>query len=289
MDLMNMNGANNVGPIFGKRLSGVEMDNVDVAALAKEQAASAQGATGNDKSEVPTEAGTLTLKFEDNSVARAKAVYLTVLPLDLVEIDGFQAWIEPLKKATLPFGATKLFLFWKDGIPQPIKDATKEGGVRLVTDGDRPGQMARQIFFWDANTILVYQTAPTDSSLPANFMQEVMQTKGMDEMVGGVMSQLSDAFRTELEMPTWARVKAWTNGGLSYYRSGCGEIKCEAPVSFQAKVQRPMGQSVPVFYGNSEMSGGGGSTQGTGWIMGSFQQVQLHLDAIVGHLNNLAR
>lgn len=288
MDLFNMNGENNAGPIFGKTLVGIDMDGVDLKALAKDQASNSQDATTNDPSETPTEKGALTLRFEDNSVARAKAVYLTVLPTQLVDIEGFQAWVDPLRAATLPFGATKLFIYWKDGMPQEIKDATKSGGIRLVTDGNRPGQMARQIFFWDENTILVYQTAPTDSSLPANVMQEEMQQKGMDEMMYHVMTQLEDAFRKPLPQPTWARVKAWANGALSYYKTACGTSNCKETVSFTSKLQRPMGQSVPVFYGNSEMSGNGGSppTQGTGWIMGSFQQVQLHLDAILKHISN---
>jgi hypothetical protein len=282
MDLLN---TANAGPYFRKTLQAIEIDGQDVEALAKEQAAKSQGATENVKSESPKEKqAPMALKFGDGSVARTKAVYLTVLPMDLVALDGMQPWIEPLKEATLPFGATKLFIHWDGGMPEEIKKATQEGGIRLVTDGNRPGQMPRQIFYWDPDTILVYQTAPIDNDLPANQMQDAMQTKGMDQMIGVVMEELMGAFGVEFPYPTWGRVKAWPVGGLSYYRSGCGTRECAAPVNFQQILQRPLGQEVPVFYGNSEMSGGGGSTQGTGWVMGSFQQVQLHLDAIVEYL-----
>lgn len=288
MDLLsyaNKKGAGSAGPIFGKRLSGLNVVGKDTKKIAEERAKKLYDAKDNEASKATSESEMVELKFEDGSVTAAKAVYLTVLPLDLIEIDGFQPYDQALKDATLPFGATKMFIHWNGGLPQPILDATDSGGKRLVTDGNRPGQMARQIFYWDASTILIYQTAPTNDDLPANVMQEEMQTTGMDSMMGGVMDQLQDAFRQELPYPSWARVKSWANGALSYYRSGCGAANCSSLPAFQSILQRPLGQDIPVFYGNSEMSGGGGGTQGTGWVMGSFHQVQLHLDAILGTMD----
>lgn len=276
--LLNINKA--VGPIYGKNLVSVSIEGQDVKSLAAKQANSVAGSKDNQKSETPTATGRVSLRFGDNSVAVAKAVYMTMLPFDMIEVDGLEAWTKPMFEGMLPFGATKLFISWADGMPKAISDATKSGGVRLVTDGDRAGQMARQIFFWDENTILVYQTAPMDNDLPANVMQQMIQNEGMDQMIGGTMAQLQSAFRTEFRKPTWARVKAWGNGALSYYRPGCGTLKAD-PIAFQSRVQRPLGQEMPVFYGSSEISAGGGGSQGTGWVMGSFMEVQLHLKAIL--------
>lgn len=281
--LLDLSGGHS-GPIFGKRLTSFTIEGEDIPALAKAQAAKTQDVKGNIPSETPTKNALTTLHFADGSQAMAKMVYFTVLPQDLAVIEGLDAWKEPMREGMLPFGATKMFIYWSGGMPKEISDATKTGGIRLVTDGNRPGQMARQIFFWDPETILVYQTAPVDDILPANVMQEAAQSKGMDAVVGDVMEQLSGAFRKNLTMPDWVRVKPWGNGALSYYRTGCGKLKCESGAAFQSILQRPLGQELPIFYGNSEMSGGGGGTQGTGWIMGSFLQVQLHLQAMVDFL-----
>jgi hypothetical protein len=83
------------------------------------------------------------LAFADNSVVRAKAVYLTLLPSDLVKVKGFESYRTGNKYDKNNFGATKFFISWQDGMPQELYDSFKDpetgepGVIRLIMDGDR--------------------------------------------------------------------------------------------------------------------------------------------------------
>jgi hypothetical protein len=279
MDLLYADGTQPVGPAFKKKLT--KVDFTGAADAAAKQAKTVYNSKGNILGETPTNDEPVSLSFADESFMKAKNVYLTVLPHDLVQIEGFEAWEPPVDVGMLPFGATKLFLHWQDGLPESIVKATDSGKIRLVLDGNRPGQTARQVFYWDPNTVLVYGTAPKDlPDLPVNVQEQIMVTEGMTPMIDSVMKSFNAAFDGDVEYPTWARVKAWESGSLGYYQSGCGDVKCESPLSFSSRFARPMGQENPVFYGNSFMNGNGGN----GWIQGSFEEVQLHLPALVERL-----
>ena len=295
-DLLYMQGdAPSVGPVFNKRLVAVEYgDDADATVdLAAKQAALTKDSNVNCDYTKPDGAcqvslkssSLVTLRFEDGSVVRAKAAYLTMLPADLVQVKGLEAWRSYYEQAFLPFGATKMFMAWEDGMPDAIRRSTRDGATRLVLDGDRPGWLARQVFYWDENTILLYQTAPQNPDLPANQMQHMIQSQGMGATMKKVVDELSLAHNATLPMPTWARAKGWTDGSLSYYQANCGSVGCSdtalGPLTFSSRLERPLGSAVPVFYGSSEMNGNGGN----GWMQGSLEEIALQLPTIVAKLS----
>lgn len=273
-DLMYASGKEAVGPVFLKKLTGLTIGDLDVNKLAAQQASKTKNSSSNDPSLPPTNKDLVALSFEDGSFAKAKAVYITTLAADLIEIDGLTEW-QKVYDAFLPFGATKLFMHWTDGLPAKIIESTQDGKVRIMLDGDRPGWLSRQVFYWDANTILIYQTAPEINDLPATQMYQMAQTEGMTAVIDKVLEELSEAHGETIPAPSWARVKGWPAGSLSYYKSQNGPIGGTA-LGFSSKIQRPLGQDYPVFYGSCSANGNGGN----GWIQGSLEFVELHWEAL---------
>lgn len=86
-----------------------------------------------------------------------------------------------------------------------------------------------------------------------------------------------------IPMPSWARVKGWPGGTLSYYKEDCGELNVD-PFAFSSRFERPLGEDVPLFYGSSEMNAHGGS----GWVEGSLEEVVLNFQPIKAMLSDIA-
>ena len=312
-DMMYEQGAApQVGVAFQKKLTALDWEGGDTAALSAAQASAAlsgdvpvdwnRGSGGSGGiSGSPTLDSPVKLTFADGSVVRAKTAYLTTLPADLEQIGGFEPWAPSNKKAFLNFGADKMFMSWEGGLPEAIVNATRNtesgapGQIRLVLDGDRTADpetswITRQVWYWDANTILVYGTAVSDPTLPANQLQNLIQTKGMTAATTKVVGELSEAFfgkgadgkpASSFPMPTWARVKGWSSGSLSYYNS---DIK-QSGLVYASYMSRPLGANAPVFYGSSEASGSGGN----GWIQGSLEFAYHHLPTLTRLLDPQAQ
>jgi len=294
------NAKPNVPVTFQKKLTELELEGADAQALATAQYQKAKGSVAVDYNSVPAQLDSempVKLTFSDNSVARAKAVYLTTLPDDLVKIKGFEAYAEGNKNDKINFGANKFFINWADGMPSELLESFKSpdtdgevtkgqaGVIRIVMDGDRKtttdGWVTRQVWYWDPETILVYSTATEIATDPSNILQKCIQDEGMAFTTNKVVGELSMAFfgkspdgtpTKTFPKPTWGRVKGWPSGSLAYYESFI-------PVTglyYSQHMARPFGPNVPVWFGSSEASGTGGN----GWIEGSMEFVYLALPVI---------
>jgi hypothetical protein len=306
-----------VGVNFGKQLIGLEYEGGNTAAMANKQAAAAAAATTKDtlnwndpstrKTIVKKEGfKPVKLSFADGSVIRAKAVYMTQLPVDLVKTKNFEGYAASDDSKKINFAADKFFLTWENGLPAELGasfgaddlDGGVDGRIRLVMDGGRPGWITRQVWYWDPNTVLVYQTATTKKTDPSNVMQEMIQKEGMTATTKKVMKEISEAFfgpqGKQFPLPTWGRVKGWAEGSLAYYNSnvpaGPG-VSSSTPTSYTGglaglpyatHIMRPLGAEAPVFYGSSEASGSGGN----GWMEGSLEFVYTHLPTIAQFLTS---
>ena len=111
-DMLYAQGAQpQVGVVFEKKLTGLDWEGADTKGLSAAQAAKALAATGdqildwNQDRELKDATKTdkpVKLSFEDGSVVRAKIAYVTAVPPDMQEIDGFAGWAGELHKSPPP-------------------------------------------------------------------------------------------------------------------------------------------------------------------------------------------
>lgn len=130
---------------------------------------------------------------------------------------------------------------------------------------------------------MIYNIAPgepTDQPYAATNMMGAASTKGMNAMVQTVMDQIRAATGKAIVDPDWARLKPWPSGNL-LIGWGSDSLRNASGESVASYLERPLGPSVPVFYGNSEASKNG---LNHGWVEGSLEMVEDSLPSLLKHL-----
>ena len=109
----------------------------------------------------------------------------------------------------------------------------------------------RQVWLWDANTILIYETAPYEDltgpvKFPSNRLAKMSREEGMDAMV----KECFDEIRTttnlkDLKDPDWARLKVWPFATLL---PGWNATATATDTNnFVEKISPPLGDRVPLY------------------------------------------
>lgn len=274
-----------VAPIFNKQLTSIGLDTgVDAQALSAKQVESIN--YDNPMKPVVPSPTTLSLGFADGSVVRAKSAMLTMLPFDLLQIDGLEPWNETLYEIISPGQSVKLVLGWENAEDAPeakfgISSCVSGSCQRIILDGNATDDwMVRQVWLWDPKTVMIYDIAPgnlTDTNkYPADNMVRYARSAGMGAMVQKVMGQLNEATGADIPMPTWARIKPWPPGNVNpNWQRG---VDFENAATY---LERPLGGEVPVFYANSESAPRG---EMHGWIQGGWEMVEDSLPELAKYL-----
>lgn len=152
--LLYRQGSTDVSPLYNKQLTSVSLGSgKDPQELSQQQI----NAIGPEPqvAQVP-EPETVILGFGDGSSVRAKSAYLTMLPFDLPQVDGFQPWRGELLNVTTPGQAVKLVLGWENPNEAPAAVlnfspcVSEQGCQRMILDGPaNENWMVRQVWFWD--------------------------------------------------------------------------------------------------------------------------------------------
>ena len=215
----------------------------------------------------------VTLNFADGSSATAKSAYLTMLPYDLAALDDFGNWGEEAFNDYLPAkgGAVKVVFGWSNiseslGAQLNLKSCDEGQCERLILDGPTESWLVRQVWLWDANTILLYNLAPPENltetvKFSSNRIVKMSREEGMDAMVKKCFAEIRNATKLpHLKDPDWARLKVWPWGTLMPdWKSG---VNTSATDNFVDHISRPLGDGVPLYYGNSELSKNGNNHGG---------------------------
>ena len=271
-----------VAPIYGKELTGVRAGTAQSTSELVERQI-------HDRA--TASAGSVRLDFADGSSTSAKAAYLTMLPYDLAALEGFGKWAGPDgydSIAPMAMGAMRMVLGWRNiseslGARLGLKSCVEGLCERLILDGPSGEWMPRQVWLWDPQTIMLYEIAGYNTTAPANAIAEMAREKGMDATISTIMKQIRTAVDLpDLANPDWARLKKWKAGtlmpGWSAEALKAGTTKVDELVD---KMSRPLGKSVPLFYGNSEASKDGDLH---GWAEGSLKMVEAALPDITKKL-----
>jgi hypothetical protein len=156
----------NVAPQYGKQLqsvsvvghAGTEINTKDLVDQQIERLGSSSTAS--------VQATGVTLNFADGSSATAKSAYLTMLPYDLAALDDFGDW-EKVYDNYLPdkSGAVKIVFGWTNvseslGARLNLTSCDEGKCERLILDGPADSWVTRQVWLWDAQTIMIYEIAP---------------------------------------------------------------------------------------------------------------------------------
>ena len=241
----------------------------------------------------------VTLNFADGSSATAKSAYLTMLPYDLAALDDFGDWEKEAFDDYLPAkgGAVKVVFGWSnisDSLGAQLNLTSCDQGKceRLILDGPADTWLVRQVWLWDAQTIMVYETAPYEPNdvtpnfvpmYPSNRIAKKARKEGMDAMVKECIEEIRNATglsKDQLKDPDWARLKMWPWGNLM---DGWKASAKESDLTkFVDAMSRPLGDGVPVYYGNSEMSRNGNNH---GWVEGALEQAERALVGLTAELN----
>ena len=264
--LVYQNNDVDVAPMVMKDLVAVEVVGQDTAALAAAAVARFQdggSSPGDGAGETDLDAPLIRLRFRDGSVALAQRAYLTVLPGEMPLIRNLEAWSPVVRDSLEPTMAVKVALFWPETVDlgaifggeggPPLTPCVPGPCQRIILDGDvgPDGEpwMVRQVWLWDAHTILIYQTAPVDSSFPAKQIAIVAQTEGIGSAVRSITNQINEAIGGGLPYPFAARLKTWPAGSLCIgWKPGVdGDAVSSA-------MRRPLGRGVGLYYGNSEIA-----------------------------------
>lgn len=279
-----MHGQSAVAPHYNMQLTGISTNCGSTADLVNLQA---QSVTKSEPSNVcnKTNDAPVTLDFANGAKYTAKMAYLTPLPFDLPQLDGFTAWEEQLLKYTNPSTAVKVVLGWtneEQALPARanLQPCVSEGSPcdRLILDGKVGEQILRQVWLWDKNTIMVYVVAPADypNEFAANLIAETAWKKGMNSMVEKIMAQLRVGTGIDdLAHPDYARFKRWTPGALLIDWKPEGDVTGDRVAS---RIARPLGTAAPVYYGNSEMSANG---MMHGWVEGALEMAENAIEGIL--------
>ena len=233
----------------------------------------------------------VTLNFADGSSATAKSAYLSMLPYDLAALDDFGGW-EKEYDNYLPdkLGAVKLSFGWSNasealGARLNLTSCNEGKCERLILDGPADSWVMRQVWLWDANTILIYETAPYEDltaavRFPSNRLVKMSREEGMDAMVKECFKQIRNTTGlSDLKDPDWARLKVWP---FSTLLPGWNATATDTDTNnFVEKISRPLGDGVPLYYGNSEVAKNGDNH---GWVEGALEQVELALTDLTAEL-----
>lgn len=293
-ELVFQDGAVMVAPMLQKDLVAVEVVGEDTAALAEaavarfeadlatadSPASELDGAAEND-----LDAPKIRLRFRDGSVALAQRAYLTMLPGELPLVSGLEAWKPVVRDSLRPSMAIKFALFFPKNVDlgkifggddAQITPCVPGPCQRIILDGDvgPDGEpwMVRQVWLWDSHTILLYNLAAVDSDFPAKQIAITAQTKGIGEAVKAITNQLNAAIGGGLPYPFAARLKTWSAGSLCGWKAG---VDGNA-VSYA--MRRPLGRSIGLYYGNSEIAPTGDFQ---GWTEGALEALEYNVDEMV--------
>mmetsp|Transcript_116084 Transcript_116084/g.237417 ORF Transcript_116084/g.237417 Transcript_116084/m.237417 type:complete len:691 (-) Transcript_116084:362-2434(-) len=233
--------------------------------------------------------GPIRYKFEDGSTTNSHLSYLTMLPRDAFGIgsegiEGLEPWKETIANNTTPNLAFKAVIQWDNfslarelGFKPcvHIDNSTSSAGKcqRIILDGPKDGpdqQLVRQAWLWDYKQILVYAAGAASST--ADLATQVAKEDGMENLLKRIITQLQesvDGITGELSgepikipQPSWFRAKSWPSGSLLI---DWVSAKLDTD-QLSNSVRRPFGDSVNVWYGNSEMSKNGDDH---GWAEGA--------------------
>eukprot|EP00964_Phaeocystis_antarctica_P054338 scaffold31928_cov62-Phaeocystis_antarctica.AAC.5 len=241
----------------------------------------------------------VTLNFADGSSATAKSAYLTMLPYDLAALDDFGNWGEEAFNDYLGAkeGSVKVVFGWSNiseslGAQLNLTSCDEPGGCqRLILDGPADSWLVRQVWLWDANTIMIYETAAYEEEYdhpnfvpkyPSNRIAKMARKEGMDAMVKECIEEIRKATglsKTQLKDPDWARLKMWPWGNLIPWSAKASDSDLD---NFVDKLSRPLGDGVPLYYGNSEVSRNGDHHA---WVEGALEQAERALVGLTAELN----
>lgn len=271
----------NVAPQYGKQLqsvsvvghAGTEINTKDLVDQQIERLGSSSTAS--------VQATGVTLNFADGSSATAKSAYLTMLPYDLAALDDFGDW-EKVYDNYLPdkSGAVKIVFGWTNvseslGARLNLTSCDEGKCERLILDGPADSWVTRQVWLWDAQTIMIYEIAPyenlTDAvKFPSNRFVKISREEGMGEVVKKCFDEIRNTTGLwDLQDPDWARLKSWPSGTLL---PGWNATATSSALNdFVDKITRPLGDGVPVYYGNSETARNGDNH---GWVEGALEQAE---------------
>ena len=275
----------NVAPQYGKQLSAVSV----LPALGSTATQSTSELVERHIHGEPSKtAAGVALNFADGSSATAKSAYLTMLPYDLAALEGFQNWVDEYDKV-LPdkSGAVKIVFGWTNvsealGPLLNMSSCTEGLCERLILDGPADSWLVRQVWLWDPSTIMIYEIAPYNTAFPANRLAKMAREEGMDAMVKKCFKQIRKAVNLsedDLKDPDWARLKTWPHGSLMpSWKSSANKSEIE---TFVNMVSRPLGDGVPLYYGNSEVARDGNNH---GWMEGSLEMVEEALPDLMRQL-----
>lgn len=288
MSLLEGNGTIGIAPQYRKMLVRLSLDNGDNATLlAEEQANSLPQPEQYDVVPNPTK---IYAHFGDGTTVSAKALYLGMLPFDLALVAGLEPWDGPLNDVASTSVSTKMVLGWKDpskALPAVLGMTPCVPGPcqRLILDGNHSdGWMPRQVWLWDAQTILIYDVGrknTNDTLYPADTMQQ-MAALDMDVLVITIMQQIRDAINLPIDDPDWARLKPWPQGTFTSWQvKNMTDIFDTTPAQFGAHISRPLGYNVSVYYGNSEASP---NNDNHGWVEGALEMVENNLQSLATYL-----
>jgi hypothetical protein len=279
-----------VAPQYGKQLQSLSAAGTAVETTTKELVKQ-QTQRLHSSREPSVRATGVTLSFADGSSATAKSAYLTMLPYDLAALDDFGDW-EKEYDDYLPdkLGAVKLTFGWSNasdslGARLNLSSCNEGRCERLILDGPADSWVMRQVWLWDANTILVYETAPYENlneavSFPSNRLVKMSREEGMDAMVKTCFDEIrSTTGLSDLKDPDWARLKVWP---FSTLMPGWNATAPETGLDkFVDKISRPLGDGVPLYYGNSEAARNGDNH---GWVEGALEQAERALVGLTAEL-----
>ena len=283
-----------VAPQYGKQLQSLSAAGTEtsISKLVDQQIKRLHGST-----EPSVNATGVTLNFADGSAATAKSAYLTMLPYDLAALDDFGDWEKKEFDDHLPArgGAVKVVFGWSnisDSLGAQLNLTSCDQGEceRLILDGPADTWLVRQVWLWDAQTIMIYETAPYETKYnvtnfvpkyPSNRIAKMARKEGMDAMVKQCFEEIRIATKLpDLKDPDWARLKMWPWGNLM---DGWKASAKESDLTkFVDAMSRPLGDGVPVYYGNSEMSRNGNNH---GWVEGALEQAERALVGLTAELN----
>ena len=258
-----------VAPLFQYELAGVSVGGEELGPRVKKHIKNLKKHRGN----VPipqtsfSRNKNLTLTLADGSRLESRAVLLTMLPFDLVNIRGFEAWEHILKKATTPVNAVKIVIGWNDPAKSPtsilgMSPCTSERGCeRLILEG----KFLRQVWLWDEKTVLLYNMGGFRETETTSKMMRFARRHGMDAFIDEIMSDFHRTIGVALPRPDWARVKEWPDGTI------LTSWAAKSPPSVSEYLSMPAGPHIPLFYANSEAAK---NDSNHGWVEGAFEMVE---------------
>jgi len=141
-------------------------------------------------------------------------------------------------------------------------------------------------WMWDKYQILFYTVGNQES--PAHTNIELQNEHGMNTLVELSIEELRNATKgiiskvdgkpIEIPQPSWFRGKTWPEGSLmiNWNLDGMNETGWTS-ATFSETFNRPFGEDVNIWYGNSEMAADGGLH---GWAEGALSMANLSLPGI---------